>query len=94
MVGMERQGREEEGRAGGTGLLLQELGEQLQGSTEPGRDTCQLLGSIVDGSIDSGPQREQCPVRKLSQGRRPGTSVGPFPQVVTAEAGQVLCVYP
>lgn len=43
-------------------------------------------GSIVDGYGDSGPQSECCPVRKLSQGCRPGTSVDPSPQVVTAEA--------
>lgn len=50
-------------------------------------------GSIVDGSGDSGSQRECCPVRKLLQGCRPGTSVGPSPQVVTAEAVQVVGLF-
>lgn len=84
MAGMERQGREKKGRANGMGQLLQERAREGHLSTS---------GSIVDGYGDSGPQREHCPVRKLSQGCRPGISVGPSPQVVTTEAGQMLCFY-
>lgn len=64
VVGMERQGREEEGRAAGMGPLLQELGAELQRSTEPGRDTCQLLQASLMATVTVGPSH-----RDVGQGQ-------------------------
>lgn len=84
-----KSGREEEGKADGMGQLLQELQELREQSCRVHRAReghLSTSGSIVDDYGNSGLQSERCPVRKLSQGCRPGTSVGPSPHMVTAEA--------